>query len=218
MDRNSSEAPSEELPDWYLVRHASSMPDAKTPTHRWPLTDSGWRQALQLPEQLAQLGIAERLDRIVSSPYQRARDTVMPLAQACGVSVTSCVDLRERDIAGWFESPDALADQLRNGWQDFDYVPAPPGEVAGRGESNAIVQTRLVGAVTRLHREFRAQSLLLSGHGQAISVLLHAMSEADPHSAFEQWQAMPNPALYRLQRASDDVTQWRYQQIDLKSV
>ena len=103
------------LPDWYIVRHAMSQPAGQTPTHRWPLTDAGWRQAFELPLQLARAGIAQQIDRIITSPYVRARDTVMPLAQTHSTNMTSCLDLRERDVRGGAPLPRRVLGILERG-------------------------------------------------------------------------------------------------------
>ncbi len=57
----------------YLVRHCQTSgqePDA-------PLTEQGHRQAVLLAQTLAD----EPLERIVSSPYLRAYQTALPLAE-----------------------------------------------------------------------------------------------------------------------------------------
>ena len=42
--------------------------------------------------------LGEGIDAIISSPYQRAKDTVQPLADALGLPITEYEDLRERKV------------------------------------------------------------------------------------------------------------------------
>lgn len=84
---------------WFLVRHAAAG-------HRgaWegddrlrPLSPKGERQAAALAERLASVGV----DRVLSSPHLRCRQTVEPLAERLGIDVVD---------------HDALAEGAR--WQD----------------------------------------------------------------------------------------------------
>ena len=68
-----------------LLRHASAgdRDDWDGPDHLRPLDKRGRRQAADLVELLRPFG----LRRVVSSPYIRCVDTVVPLAAALGVPV-----------------------------------------------------------------------------------------------------------------------------------
>ena len=63
----------------YWVRHCK----AKGQPPEAPLTEEGKQQAEDLVDFLCNRGI----DRIVSSPYVRARDSVVPLAERLGIEI-----------------------------------------------------------------------------------------------------------------------------------
>lgn len=71
----------------YLVREADagSRSAWPGPDRLRPLTTSGWRQARELAERLD--GI--RIDRIVSSPWLRCQQTVLPLAEPRDLPIDS---------------------------------------------------------------------------------------------------------------------------------
>jgi 2,3-bisphosphoglycerate-dependent phosphoglycerate mutase len=93
----------------YIIRHAKATgqePDA-------PLTPEGEQQAIRLADQLASLPI----ERIVSSPYIRAIQSITPLAQRLELPIISDQRLTERvlgasDLADWMSALRASFDNL----------------------------------------------------------------------------------------------------------
>src|SRR5215831_7978088 len=108
------------MPALLLVRHCESSgpePDA-------PLTSRGRAQAARLAGFLAEYSIAA----LVASPFLRARDSIGPFAEACGVRVDLDARLAERRmasgrVAGW-------RDVVRTSFDDLDH--RPPGGESGR--------------------------------------------------------------------------------------
>jgi 8-oxo-dGTP diphosphatase len=80
-----------------LIRHvwAGHRPDWEGDDRLRPLDERGRRQAEELVDLLAPY----ELDRIVSSPYVRCVDSVVPLAQARGLSVEPREELSEEEQA-----------------------------------------------------------------------------------------------------------------------
>jgi 2,3-bisphosphoglycerate-dependent phosphoglycerate mutase len=163
-----------------LVRHAESAPDFSLPEADWPLSACGREQADRLAEELR----IERIDRICSSPYLRALDTVRPLSRELGVPIEVYDDLRERKLAPG-RLPNVL-EMIERSWSDFDF--ALPG-----CESARQAQARAVAAIDALAGEV----VLVSSHGQLISLYLNAL---DPKFGFEGWRSMSNPQVFRLSR------------------
>ncbi len=171
----------------YLVRHAESAPHADLPEADWPLSERGAGQARELARPLVRLGIGE----VHSSPYRRAVDTVAPFAAAAGLDVRLAPGLRERKlvprhVVDFFETAERA-------WRDFRF--ALPG-----CESSADCQARMLRTVEEVTGSSRAPTVLLSSHGNAIGLLLNALTGG--RFGYEDWLAMPRPALYRLELSS----------------
>ena len=170
-----------------LIRHAEATPPtegvgAESERDR-PLTERGLRDAEALAEKLA--GIQP--DRVYSSPYRRAIQTVTPIANRHAMKVELVEDLRERLL-----SPGPVPDfreQLQRCWRDFDY--AMPG-----GESNRIAQTRVMSVFADLGRRHDEGLIILGSHGNLVSLGLHAL---EPKVDYDFWNAMPTPAIYRIE-------------------
>ena len=170
-----------------LVRHAESVPPASgvgaESERDRPLTDRGLRDANFLAASLADI----KPDRVSSSPYRRSIQTVTPFARKHGLEVELIEDLRERLL-----SPDPLPDwkaQLKRCWEDFDY--APPG-----GESGNVAQARVLAVLDDLRGKHPSGVLVVGSHGNLISLALAAFR---PEVGFAFWQAMPTPAVYRIE-------------------
>ncbi len=170
-----------------LIRHAeATAPEegvgAESERDR-PLTERGLREAEVLAETLA--GIQP--DHVYSSPYRRAIQTVAPIANRCALKVELIEDLRERLLSPG-HVPDFL-EQLQRCWLDFDY--AMPD-----GESNRIAQARVTSVLAHLQRRHHEGLIILASHGNLSSLALHAL---EPKVEYDFWNAMPTPALYRIE-------------------
>ncbi len=170
-----------------LVRHAEPVPqdDPRFEQNDRPLSAEGRRQAEQLADELAGLGI----EQVYTSPYPRAMQTVEPLARRLGLDPVVVEDLRERllapgPLAGWMV-------QLERSWADFAF--ALPG-----GESSAEAQARVWRVLQPLSEQHRTGMAVVASHGNLIALALHRLVPA-VDVAF--WRAMPVPAVYTL--ASD---------------
>src|SRR2546427_6436389 len=77
----------------FLVRHADAgdREKWKGDDRQRPLSPKGWKQARRLVGLLGDRGI----DRILSSPYVRCRQTVTPLAEALGLEIINREQLAE---------------------------------------------------------------------------------------------------------------------------
>ena len=167
----------------YLLRHAESRPSAAVKEPDWPLSELGKKQAHDIMPTLAKLDI----DYVYTSPYLRAVETAKPFAGCAGKPLRVHDELREQ-LSLWADSVEEFMEQMRKKWEDFHF--APPG-----GESNAECQLRVVNAVRDIIRRHPGSTLLVSSHGNAISLLLNSI-----HSSFnfEGWMAMKNPDLFRI--------------------
>jgi 2,3-bisphosphoglycerate-dependent phosphoglycerate mutase len=161
----------------YLIRHCKAT--GQHPAA--PLTDQGLAQAQTLSTLLADAAI----QRIVSSPYLRARQSAEPLAARLQLPIEEDERLIDRvlsqgDLSDWFE-------QLRASFDDFDLC--LPG-----GESNRTAQQRGV-AVLHDALAHPANVTAIVTHGNLMTLLLHHF---DAQFGFAAWHSLTNPDVYRV--------------------
>lgn len=160
-----------------LLRHCQSSgqaPDA-------PLTAQGVEQAQALVARLAPFAI----DAVYASPFLRAIQTIEPFAAKHGLPINIDTRLRERQLSA--EPLDDWLAHVRASFENLDH--RAPG-----GETLREAQKRGLAALVSIAEE-RPRCAVIVSHGNLIASLLHHMQ---PSFSFEAWQAMPNPALYRV--------------------
>lgn len=179
--------------DVLLVRHAEpvALGTPYVSDDDRPLTDAGRAAAADLAAELD----GYELTAIYSSPYARALETIIVLAERRNLRVQVLDDLRERRL-----SVERLQDwrvSLEAAWTDAEL--ALPG-----GESGRDAQRRAIGILDLLRaRHPDGGRVVIGSHGNLISLMLQAF---DPAVDFAFHMAMPMPALYRL---THDGLRWR---------
>lgn len=162
----------------YIIRHAKATgqePNA-------PLTPEGEQQAIRLADQLASLPI----ERIVSSPYTRAIQSIAPLAQRLKLSIVNDQRLAERvlstsDVGDWMSA-------LRASFDDQELC--FPG-----GESSRAATQRAVAVLDGVLAHSARTSVIVT-HGNLMTLLLkHFNAEI----GFTDWQQLTNPDVYRVE-------------------
>jgi broad specificity phosphatase PhoE len=121
-----------------------------------PLTELGLRQAEALVD-----AIGAEADGIYSSPTVRCRQTVAPLASAAGLPVHDLAELYE---AGGFDEPAAGTSALP--------------EIMARAIGGAWTAGRMLQAVSVMMEAHPRGRVIAASHGDAIPVLLAALSGA----------------------------------------
>ena len=162
-----------------IIRHCESSGQAAEA----PLTASGYAQAEALAERLA----SQPIDRVVSSTYRRARETIAPFAARRGLVVELEPRLVERRLSP--EPIDEWRDVVRRSFHEPDF--AVPGGESGRATLErgwAALEAALAGG--------HALPALVS-HGQLISLVL---SRIDPGFGFDGWQSLRNPDVIAVER------------------
>jgi 2,3-bisphosphoglycerate-dependent phosphoglycerate mutase len=162
----------------YIIRHckaAGQAPDA-------PLIAEGAVQATQLADQLALLPI----QRIISSPFLRATQSITPLAQRLDLPITTDGRLAERilstvDLPDWSAALQATFDDLDRRFEG--------------GESSRTAMQRAVAVVSEcaLHA---ANITVLVTHGNLMTLLLKHFNQ---RIGFAEWQRLTNPDVYRVE-------------------
>lgn len=162
----------------YLIRHCKASGQAADAA----LTAAGEIQAEQLAYLLADRGI----ERIISSPFVRARRSIEPLAARLELPIEEDERLAERVLAS-ADMPDWL-DLLRATFDDFDL------SFAG-GESNRVAMARGVAVIDEALAHPAATTAIVS-HGNLLTLLLHHF---DQRFGFAEWQALTNPDVFCVQ-------------------
>lgn len=160
----------------YLIRHCAAegqAPDA-------PLTASGREQAERLADALHR----EAIDRIISSPFTRARDSIAPLARRLGLDVEIDHRLAERVLGSGFADWRAA---LRATFDDPDLC-------FDGGESCRVATARGVAVLDEVLRgDGRAAAVVT--HGNLLALLLRHF---DSRVGYAEWESLSNPDVFRV--------------------
>lgn len=164
----------------YFVRHAHSV---YTPDERQrPLSEKGRADAEKVKEALKNQGI----DRVLSSPYKRAIETVEPLAGVIGVPIELVEDLRERQLSGG--PVEDFATAIERVWADETYA-------FGGGESNEAAKERGVSATLEVLESYPGERIAIGTHG---NLMVLVMKHFDQRYGLEFWRELAMPDIYCL--------------------
>lgn len=170
----------------YLVRHCQAVGQP----HESPLTEIGFYQARQLANFFKEVGI----ERIISSPYMRAIQTVRPLAKQKNIEIEINYQLKERVL-----SNEPLLDWFKTLRKTFYY---PEFKLAG-GESSQEAANRIVEVVERAFKSNSNPTVIVT-HGNLMALLLNHYHK---EFGFNEWAGLSNPDVYRLiLNRNNDVT------------
>lgn len=123
------------------------------------LTERGREQARALAERVRERPV----DRIISSPMKRARETAQIIAERCGLTVETDPRLREQDY-GVYEGVDRRDEGFLGNKRCFAY--RYPG-----GESMMDVACRAYGFIQELKEKYPGENVLLVCHGGVCRVI-----------------------------------------------
>ncbi|MBI3970566.1 MAG: histidine phosphatase family protein [Chloroflexi bacterium] len=167
----------------YVVRHCSARgqsPDA-------PLTPEGRAQAEALAAFLTRAATDDGalIERIVSSTFVRAQDSIAPLAVRLGVAVETDARLCERVLSA-APRRDWL-DQLRASFDDLDLC-------LDGGESSRTAMARAAAVIEGVRRHSVRPTGLVT-HGNLLALLLRHF---DGRFGFDGWRMLTNPDVFRV--------------------
>jgi 2,3-bisphosphoglycerate-dependent phosphoglycerate mutase len=165
----------------YLVRHCKAEGQGADA----PLTPEGVAQSNSLADLLAHADI----ERIISSPYTRATQSIAPLSRRLNLGVELDTRLVER----------VLCSDPRPDWQEHLFASFADLDLRLEGgESGREAMLRAVAVVTDIRRH-AARNTLLVTHGNLMALLL---KHFDDSIGFAEWRALSNPDVYHV-----DLTQ-----------
>lgn len=153
-----------------LVRHGRSTSNvAGTLAGRTPgveLDEQGREQAATLARRLREI----RIDRLISSPLERCRQTLAPLAAALDLPVEIDDQLLEVDYGAW--SGRKLSELLHEPlWRVVQAHPS--AAVFPEGEGLAAMSTRAAEAIRRIRLSATGDvTVLVCSHGDVIKAIL----------------------------------------------
>ncbi|MBM6617385.1 histidine phosphatase family protein [Bacillus suaedaesalsae] len=166
----------------YVVRHCKASGQEREAS----LTEEGQQQANELSEFLSEYPIK----RIISSPYKRTVESILPYAEKVGIEIEKDERLGERLLSpsnqsNWLEL-------LEQSFQDLSFT------LEG-GESSQDAINRVKSLIEELV-EVPEEHIALISHGNLATLLLKIFDEV---YGFDEWKAMSNPDVYMIQLKSD---------------
>lgn len=168
----------------YWVRHCKA--EGQPPEA--PLTEAGKKQAEDLVDFFSDKGI----ERIVSSPFVRARDSVAPLAERLGLKIEVDDRLTERSLGDigfdWDVDYDKALAQFARTFDDRD-LRYPGGESSDEATDRAVAALRdlVAGDVSRT---------VVASHGNLTTLTLGYFD--DLYDNVNTWHKLSNPDVYWL--------------------
>lgn len=167
----------------YIVRHC----EAQGQPAESPLTDKGLKQAIHVIDFFSNV----KIDKIISSPFLRAIQSVEPLCEKTNIQIEIDERLSERilstkDLPDWYEKLRATFNDLA---LKFD-----------GGESSQQAMERIVNVVEEVWGSGTENTVIVS-HGNIISLLLkHYNSDFD----FKCWSNLSTPDVFQLNRMNNN--------------
>lgn len=181
--------PTEPIQTLVLVRHASATGQDANPA----LTLEGQLQARTLADFLLQF----QIQRVISSPFVRATESVGPFCRRAGLRLETDDRLVERVLSA--RSVPDWREQLRRSFDDLDYC------LEG-GESSRAAQARGTAAV-RAALASGERSVLVT-HGNLLALILKSVDET---VGFDLWSSLSNPDAFVLHVDAEGV--WGFRRV-----
>ncbi|OCA81652.1 phosphoglycerate mutase [Bacillus sp. FJAT-27225] len=168
------------LSNLYFVRHAHSL---YTPDEMGrPLS----KQGLEDAEKVTQFLKEEKIDLVLSSPYQRAHQTVWGIAETLGKEVIIENGFKERllSITPVYDFEIAI----QKVWED------PTFSWEG-GESNATAQKRGIQATLKVLETYQGKNIVIGTHGNLLVLIMNYFNQS---YGYNFWMELDMPDIYKL--------------------
>ena len=150
-----------------LIRHGLPHEGYPTRPNDPPLHQDGHRQA----ERLAKVLVGERIDRIVCSPQQRAKDTAAPLVALTGLPLEVYDGLAEIDrLTGRYRSAETIRAEGPDRWAEFVASPAK-----FMGLDPMVYRDAVVATLCDIVHDPRGSRVAVFSHGMTIKTMICAV-------------------------------------------
>ncbi|MCK1984259.1 MULTISPECIES: histidine phosphatase family protein [Peribacillus] len=168
----------------YIVRHC----EAQGQPSESQLTEKGSKQA----EYLVDFFSNTKIDRIISSPFLRAIQSVEPLSEKTNIKIGIDDRLSERklsatDLPDWYEKLKATFNNMELKFEG--------------GESSQEAMNRIVNVVEEVIKSGTENTVIVS-HGNIISLLLKNYNR---NFDFECWENLSNPDVFQINFINNEV-------------
>ncbi|QDP40390.1 histidine phosphatase family protein [Radiobacillus deserti] len=169
-----------------LIRHCNAEGQHKDS----PLTNDGIHQARRLAAFLKETGYS--IERIISSPYLRAIESIKPYAEQQSLPIEVDERLKERILS---EEPiDDWMDVLEKSFSNQDF--RLPG-----GESSNDARERVQQVLQDLKEEETDSDIAIVTHGNLLAILL---SDFQADIGFNHWKGFTNPDVFSVQKTGGE--------------
>lgn len=169
----------------YLVRHC----EARGQSADAELTENGLKQAAFW----ADFFTGVKIERIISSPYKRTVQSILPLARQLDIEIETDNRLTERVLSS--ENLPDWMDKLSLTFEDFEL------KFEG-GESSREAMESIVSVVEEVLNG-KDQITIIVTHGNLLSLLLN---HYDNKFGFDGWKNLSNPDVFLLKSTDREVT------------
>jgi 2,3-bisphosphoglycerate-dependent phosphoglycerate mutase len=164
----------------YFVRHANST---YTPDElKRPLSEKGQKDA----EQITKLLSEENITHVISSPYQRAIQTVEGTANLFGLNILTDEGFKERTLAEG--SVDNFDEVIKKYWENLNF------SLSG-GESGCLAQDRGVKSLKSILDKYCGGNIVIGTHG---NIMVLIMNYFDKKYNYNFWRSLSMPDIYKL--------------------
>lgn len=162
----------------YIIRHCN----AEGQEENAKLTSEGNSQALMLKDFFDNV----KIDKLISSHYVRAFQSIEPLSKSKGIEIIKDTRLSERilsteNYSDWF-------DKLKMTFQDKSLT-----FIGGESSNEAILR---FSTVLEEIIDSPDENVILVTHGAIMSLFLNSIDE---NFGFDQWQTLMNPDVYLIE-------------------
>ncbi|HLQ97537.1 MAG TPA: histidine phosphatase family protein [Candidatus Dormibacteraeota bacterium] len=168
----------------YIIRHC----EAQGQLPESPLTEKGCAQAKDLSEFLSNT----KIDRMISSPFLRAIQSVEPISKKRNIKIEIDERLSERtlstlDLPDWLEKLKATFNEL-----DLKFE---------GGESSREAMNRVINVVNEVFNS-AYENVIIVTHGNLMALLL---KHYNPNLGFDCWENLSNPDVFVLSMTNAKV-------------
>ncbi|WP_026908651.1 histidine phosphatase family protein [Paucisalibacillus globulus] len=178
----------------YLVRHCK----AEGQEREARLTDEGVKQA----EELVHFFSTIEINRIITSPFVRAIDSIRPLANQRKIDMEIDSRLSER----------LLSTKNLNDWQEKLKMSFDDLDLSYHGgESSREAMNRGIEVIRNLQEDTR-ENIVIITHGNLMALLLKSFQ---PSFGYDDWKNLSNPDVYLLELENASIQRLWQQNKDI---